>query len=167
MLNWVAMGGMFRHNHMHSPKLSESSSAALEEAYGKLRASRLVAWRKQQSVVRVDAPTDIAAARRLGYRAKQGFVIVRVKVARGGRRKRRPRSGRRQKHLGVVLFTPSKSRRLIAEERAARGHPNLEVLGSYPVAEDGTRRWFEVVMVDPDNPQVRADHRFSWTSKPV
>jgi len=126
----------------------------------------LVAWRKQRSIVRVEAPTDIASARRLGYRAKQGFVVIRVKVARGGSRKRRPRSGRRQKHLGVVLFTPSKSRRLIAEERAARVHQNLEVLGSYPVAEDGTSRWFEVVMVDPDNPQVRADHRLGWTSKP-
>jgi len=157
---------MFRSVHrMHSPKLSESSSATLKEAYAKLRSSRLVAWRKQQSVVRVEAPTDIASARRLGYRAKEGFVVVRVRVARGGRRKHRPRSGRRQKHLGVVLFTPSKSRRLIAEERAARGHPNLEVLGSYPVAEDGTNRWFEIVMVDPDSPQVRADHRFSWTSK--
>lgn len=147
------------------PKLSESSSVALEEAYGKLRASRLVAWRKQQSVVRVETPTDIATARRLGYKAKEGFVVIRVKVARGGRRKHRPKSGRRQKHLGVVLFTPSKSRRLIAEERAARRHPNLEVLGSYLVAEDGTHRWFEILMVDPDNPQVRADHRFSWTSK--
>jgi len=150
---------------MHAPKLSESSSAALEEAYAGLRASRLIAWRKQQSVVRIEHPTDIAAARRLGYKAKQGFVVVRVKITRGGRRKARPKSGRRQKHLGVVLYTPSKSRRLIAEERAARKHPNLEVLGSYPIAEDGTRRWFEILMVDPDNPQVRADPRFIWTSK--
>jgi large subunit ribosomal protein L15e len=149
---------------MHAPKLSEASTAALEEARHRARAGRLVAWRKQQAVVRVERPTDIAAARRLGYRAKQGFVLVRVKVARGGRRKPRPRSGRRQRHLGVVLYTPSKSRRLIAEERAARKHPNLEVLGSYPVAEDGTHRWFEIVMVDPDNPQVKSDPRTSWTS---
>lgn len=125
----------------------------------------MMAWRKERAIVRVERPTDLATARRLGYKAKQGFVVVRVRVTRGGRRKSRPTSGRRQKHLGVVLYTPSKSRRLIAEERAARQYPNLEVLGSYAVAEDGTRRWFEIAMVDPDNPQVRADPRYGWAAK--
>jgi len=39
--------------------------------------------------------------------------------------------------------------RLIAEERAARRFPNLEVLNSYWIWEDGRFKWFEVVMVDP------------------
>ena len=39
--------------------------------------------------------------------------------------------------------------RLIAEERAARKFPNLEVLNSYWIWEDGRFKWFEVIMVDP------------------
>ncbi|RLG66948.1 50S ribosomal protein L15e, partial [archaeon] len=81
---------------------------------------------------------------------------------KGGRRKPRPRSGRRQKHLGVVKYTPAKSRRLIAEERAARKYPNLEVLGSYMVGEDGQHEWYEVIMVDPDHPRIKSDNRFEW-----
>ena len=150
---------------MRMPNLSESSLVALEEAREKLRIGRLMAWRRQQSTVRIRRPTNISAARRFGYKAKQGFVVVRVRVARGGRRKIRPRSGRRQKHLGVVLFTPSKSRRLIAEERAARKYPNLEVLGSYCSGEDGTNKWFEVIMVDPDSPQIRADRDMRWLTE--
>jgi large subunit ribosomal protein L15e len=38
--------------------------------------------------------------------------------------------------------------KLIAEERAARRFPNLEVLNSYWVWEDGVHKWFEVLMVD-------------------
>ncbi|MBO3802790.1 MAG: 50S ribosomal protein L15e [Candidatus Brockarchaeota archaeon] len=150
---------------MRLPDLSESSLAKLDEAREKVRIGRLIAWRKQRSAVRVERPTNASAARRLGYKAKQGFVVVRVRVARGGRRKPRPRSGRRQKHLGVVLFTPSKSRRLIAEERAARKYPNLEVLGSYCAGEDGTSKWFEVIMADPDNPRIKADPSLEWLSK--
>jgi large subunit ribosomal protein L15e len=150
---------------MRVPNLSESSLQALKEVQEKERSKKLITWRKQQTVVRIEKPTNITAARRLGYKAKQGFVVVRVRVARGGRRKIRPRSGRRPKHLGVVLFTPSKSRRLIAEERAAREYANLEVLGSYCVGEDGTSKWYEVIMVDPDHPQIKADPNLRWLTK--
>ena len=45
-------------------------------------------------------------------------------------------------------YKPAKSLRLIAEERAARKYPNLEVLNSYWVWEDGRSKWFEVILVD-------------------
>lgn len=109
---------------------------------------RVVLWRREPTVVRIDKPTRIDRARRLGYKDKPGYVVVRVKVRRGGLRKPRPRSGRRQKRLGVVKFKPAKSLKLIAEERAARKFPNLEVLNSYWVWEDGRYKWFEVIMVD-------------------
>ena len=38
--------------------------------------------------------------------------------------------------------------RLIAEERAARKFPNLEILNSYWMWEDGRFKWFEIIMVD-------------------
>jgi len=50
--------------------------------------------------------------------------------------------------MGVVKYKTAKSTRLIAEERAARRFPNLEVLNSYPVWQDGRHKWFEVIMVD-------------------
>jgi large subunit ribosomal protein L15e len=109
---------------------------------------RMILWRKQPSIVRIDKPTRIDRARRLGYKDKPGYIVVRVRVRRGGLSKPRPRSGRRQKRMGVRKYKPAKSLRLIAEERAARKFPNLEVLNSYWVWEDGRYKWFEVIMVD-------------------
>src|SRR4030043_493968 len=85
-----------------------------------LNRQRLVQWRKQPSTLRIEHPTRLDKARKLGYKAKQGFVMARTKVRRGGLRKIRPRSGRRPKRLGVNKFKPAKSLRLIAEDRTAK-----------------------------------------------
>jgi len=128
---------------------------------------RLILWRRQPAVVRIPKPTRVDRARSLGYRAKQGFVVVRVRVRKGGRRKGRPRSGRKPAGLGVLKLTPGKSIRWIAEERAARKFPNLEVLNSYYVAEDGRYYWYEVILVDPHHPAVKADPKINWICRPV
>jgi len=127
-----------------------------------LMRQRLIEWRKQPTVVRVEKPTRLDRARKLGYKAKQGFVIVRVRVRRGGLRKQRPRSGRRPKRMGVSKYKPAKSLRLIAEERAARKFPNMEVLNSYWVGEDGRFKWFEVIMVDRAHPAIKSDKDINW-----
>ncbi|RLI08330.1 50S ribosomal protein L15e [Candidatus Bathyarchaeota archaeon] len=129
-----------------------------------LMRERVIRWRRQPSIVRIEKPTRLDRARRLGYKAKKGFVVVRVRVRRGGRRKPRPRMGRRQKRMGVSKYTPAKSLKLIAEERAARRYPNLEVLNSYWVWEDGTSKWFEVIFVDPHHPSIRSDKNVGWIS---
>jgi len=123
---------------------------------------RLIEWRKQPAITRIEKPTRLDRARKLGYKAKQGFVMARVKVRRGGLRKKRPKAGRRQKRMGVKKFKPAKSLRLIAEERTARKFPNLEVLNSYWVGEDGRSKWFEVIMVDPHHPVIKADENANW-----
>ncbi|MGD2066066.1 MAG: 50S ribosomal protein L15e [Candidatus Bathyarchaeota archaeon] len=110
---------------------------------------RAITWRKQHSIVRIERPTRLDRARNLGYKAKQGIVLARVRVRRSGFRKTRPTGGRRQKRLGVNKIKLSKNMRMIAEERAARKFPNLEVLNSYWVWEDGRFKWYEVIMVDP------------------
>jgi large subunit ribosomal protein L15e len=117
----------------------------------------LVKWRKQPSVIRVTKPTRIDKARRLGYKAKPGFIVVRVRIRKGGARKARPRSGRRPKAMGVTKYTRAKSLRKIAQERAARKYVNLTPLNSYFVWEDGKHAWFEVLMVDPNHPTVKSD----------
>ena len=120
-----------------------------ESSYVKeLMQERVILWRRQPAVSRVEKPTRLDRARRLGYKEKAGYVIARVRVRTGGLRKQRPRAGRRQKRMGVAKYKPAKSIRLIAEERAARRFPNLEVLNSYWVWQDGRHKWYEVVLVD-------------------
>lgn len=128
---------------------------------------RVIDWRRQPTIIRVEKPTRLDRARKLGYKAKQGFVIARVRVRRGGLKRTRPKAGRRQKRMGVKKYKPAKSLRLIAEERAARKFPNLEVLNSYWVWEDGRNKWFEVVMVDPSHPVIRSDKDVGWICEDV
>ena len=131
-----------------------------------LMRQRLIQWRKQHTVERIERPTRLDRARKLGYKAKQGFVMARTKVRRGNMRKLRPRSGRRPKRMGVKKFKPAKSLRLIAEERTARKFPNLEVLNSYWVGEDGRSKWFEVILVDPHSPSIVNDNDINWITEP-
>ena len=124
---------------------------------------KLTAWRKEGAIVRLDKPTRIDRARALGYREKQGFVVVRVRIRKGGRRRQAyGRGGRKPKKAGIVTFTPKKSHQLIAEERAARKYPNLEVLNSYWVGDDGTYKYFEVILVDPNHPAIKNDKKINW-----
>ncbi len=131
-----------------------------------LMRQRLIEWRRQPSVVRVESPTRLDRARELGYKAKPGFVIARVRVRKGGQRKPRPDSGRRPKRMGVYGYAPAKSIRLIAEERAARKFPGLEVLNSYYVGEDGRYKWYEVILVDPHHPAICSDPEIKWICEP-
>jgi large subunit ribosomal protein L15e len=111
-----------------------------------------VKWRREPTVHRVEHPTRLERARALGYKAKQGYVVVRVRIRKGGARKPRPRSGRRQKALGVTRYTRAMSLKNIAEQKAKKKFPNLRVLNSYYVWEDGMNHWFETILRDPDNP---------------
>jgi len=129
--------------------------------------SRLQKWRLEGTVVRVEHPTRIDRARTLGYKAKQGILIARVKVHRGGRRKSRYVRGRRTAHMGMRHKTPAKSLKRIAEERASRKFPNMEALNSYWVGEDGKNRWYEVILIDGHHPAIRADPHLSWIKNPV
>jgi large subunit ribosomal protein L15e len=123
---------------------------------------RAIVWRREPSTVRIDKPTRLDRARSLGYKAKHGVIVVRTRVRRGGRRKIRPVLGRRQKRMGVKKFTPAKSKQLIAEERAARKYPNLEVLNSYWVWQDGRYKWYEIILIDPNHPSIKSDKDLGW-----
>ena len=129
--------------------------------------SRLIVWRKQGSIVKLERPTRLGRARELGYKAKQGYVVARVKTGRGPREKPRPRMGRKPRSMGVTKYTPQKSRRWIAEERAGRKFPNLRVLNSYWVGADHKWVWYEVIMVDPNHPVIYNDPNISWICDPT
>ena len=122
--------------------MAESFQRTLGEEGAALRHERLLHWRREATVTRIEHPTRLDRARAVGFRAKGGYVVVRVRVRRGGQRKRAIIAGRRPKHKGILRMTLAKSLRRIAEERAQKHYPNLEVLNSYWVGEDGKQRFF-------------------------
>lgn len=127
-----------------------------------LMRSRMREWRRGPVIARVERPTKLARARALGYKAKQGIIIARTRVRKGGRRKVRPWRGRRPKRMGVKKLVPKKSIQLIAEERVARKYPNLEVLNSYHLISGGTHEYFEIIMLDPHHPAIQSDPQLRW-----
>jgi len=147
--------------------MSRSFRTTLGEEGQALRHERLLTWRRDHTVTRLERPTRLDRARAVGWRAKNGFVLVRVRVRRGGQRKRAIIAGRRPKRKGILRMTLRKSLRRIAEERAQKHYPNLEVLNSYWVGEDGKQKFFEVVLVDPVHPEILADPKIAWISAPA
>lgn len=127
-----------------------------------LRWERLQVWRREGSVTRVRRPTRIDRARSLGYKAKQGIVVARVRVRRGSLRKSRYIRGRRTQRMGKNKIVAGKSLQRIAEERASRKYPNMEVLNSYWVGEDGKLKWYEIILVDPSHPSIKNDKDLNW-----
>jgi large subunit ribosomal protein L15e len=119
--------------------------------------SKTISWRKEPSIHRIPRPSRLDRARKLGYKAKQGIVVVRARVGRGGMRKQRPVAGRRPKHLGVVRIKQGISMRKVAERRVREKFPNMEVVGSYYLHKDGMYQWYEVVLADPMHNSISKD----------
>lgn len=138
---------------------------APRENLGQLWQQRILEWKGQEVTVRVDAPTRIDKARSLGYKAKQGYVLVRQRVDRGGRQRPQIRKGRKSRHFGRRKDL-NMSYQSVAEQRAVKKYPNCEVLSSYHVGDDGQYFWYEVILIDKAHPQILADHRISWISTP-
>lgn len=127
---------------------------------------KLIEWRKEPSIVRVENPTRLDRARSLGYKAKHGFIIVRIKLLRGGRQRELFKKGRRSKRRGRKKIV-GKSYQLIAEERVAKKFKNMEVLNSYPLVKDGRYVWFEIILVDPMHPRIQKDKNINWITRPA
>ncbi len=122
---------------------------------------RISKWRKQPVVKRVTRPTRADRARSLGYKAKQGFVIARTRIKKGGRRRPTLMGGRKPRTMGL-FYTPVMNKKAIAEKRVARKFPNLEALNSYLVGEDGKYKYYEVILVDKDHPSIKKDKERNW-----
>jgi len=118
---------------------------------------RAIIWRKEDAVTRVDKPSRLLRAKRLGYKAKQGIIVVRMRVGTGGMRRQRPRGGRRPKHLGVTRIKADDSMKKVAERRVLERYPNMKLLGSYFLYKDGKHYWYEVIIADPAHPSIAKD----------
>lgn len=124
---------------------------------------RMIKLRTEPRFNRINKPSRLDRARELGYKAKKGFILVRARIERGGRK--RPlygRGGRKPSKSGLTKYTPKKSLQRITEQRVQKKYPNLEVLGSYYLCEDGISKWFEVILVDPNNSEIKKDKNIKW-----
>ncbi len=128
---------------------------------GKAYREKLIDWRKSNVVVRLDKPTRLDRARALGYKAKVGFVIARIRIRRGGRKRPKPKGGRRSKRQ-TIRKTLKMNYRWVAEQRCQKKFPNLEVLNSYWIGKDGINYFYEVILVDPSRPEIKKDKNIKW-----
>jgi len=135
-------------------KMWKDNSAELRE--------KAVLWRKQNAMIRIAKPSRISRARRLGYKAKQGYIIVRYRIGKGSSKRETPSGGRKPVRVGKMKITPGKSLKRIAEERASKKYPNMEILNSYYVGETGKYKWYEVILVDRAHPVIKSDKKISW-----
>jgi len=130
--------------------------AAWKKPDKKVLRERMIEWRKGNTVVKVDKPLRLDRARSLGYKAKKGIVVVRIRLKRGGHKRTRPNKARRTKRLHI-----RKNLRLnykeIAEMRVARKYTNMEVLNSYLIGKDGIHYFYEVILVDRVAPEIKND----------
>ena len=132
---------------------------------------RLRTWEYRQlpAIHRCTRPSRPEKARKLGYKAKQGFVVYRARVRRGGR-KRPVRKGivhGKPKSQGVVGLKNQVNLRAIAEQRVGKKLRALRVLNSYWVGQDATYKFYEVILVDPAHRAIRRDPKINWICRPV
>ncbi len=121
--------------------------------------SKIAEWSGDQTVARIEKPSNIPRARELGYKAKEGILVVRVKVVKGKRKRPKADGGRKPSKAGR-FYARAKSLQSIAEERAARKFTNCEVINSYSVGQSGTHSFYEVILADRQNPALRKDKEY-------
>src|SRR3989344_3438973 len=103
----------------------------------------MITWRTENAVTKIEKPTRLDKARMLGYKAKKG---------------------RRSKRMTVSKVLKM-NYRWVAEQRAQKKFPNLEVLNSYYLAQDGKHYFFEVILVDPAQPEIKSDQVINWITE--
>ena len=129
-----------------------------------LRRIRCWELRHLPRIHRVPQPTNPERARRLGYKTKAGYVIYSVRIHRGNR-KVSARKGivhRKPANQGIHKIKRRRSLQSIAEQRVGKHCGGLRVLNSYFIGQDSTYRFFEVILVDPHNAQIRNDPKINW-----
>ena len=131
----------------------------------KILRERMIEWRKSEVFTKVEKPLRIDRARGLGYKAKKGFVVIRVRIKRGGHKRQRPNKGRRSKRLHIRKNLKM-NYKWISEQRVEKKFKNLVVLNSYLIGKDGQHYFYEVICVDPQMPEIKNDSTINWICKP-
>ncbi len=127
---------------------------------------KLIDFRKQkQSIVRIEKPSNLPRARNLGYKAKRGVFLARIRIRKGTGTFSRPVKGRRPKRMGTKKLSRNISIKTIAEKRVGKKFPNAEVLNSYYVGEDGKNKYYEVILVERKNPHAESNKNLAQITK--
>ena len=126
---------------------------------------RMIGWRKSGVFTRVDKPLRLDRARALGYKDKKGFVMIRVKIERGGHKRSRPNKGRRSKRMHTRKNL-GMDYKWIAEQRVEKKYKNLVVLNSYKIGKDGINYFYEIICVDPQRAEIKNDRTINWICRP-
>jgi large subunit ribosomal protein L15e len=132
--------------------IKETLQKEYKSADGRYK-NKIRTWGKEGAIVKVEYPSNLDRARRVGYRAKQGYAIVRIRIGKGRRTRKKSMGGRKPRH-NYKFVQPGQSHQQIAEQRVNREYKNMEVLNSYWVGEDGVSKYFEVVLADPSRKTV-------------
>ncbi len=127
---------------------------------------KYIIWRRENVVTRIEHPTRPDRARSLGYKAKQGVIVVRTRLKKGGRTRSVAARGRKPSKAGMRKYSAKKSKQQMAEERVAKKFPNLEVLNSYWVGDDGVQEFYEVILADSKSPSILKDKDLNWICDP-
>ena len=132
---------------------------------------RVRCWEYRQLPVihRASRPSRPDKARNLGYKSKQGFVIYRVRVRRGSRKKQVSKGINygKPRNCGINQHKWRRNLRSKAEERVGRACGGLRLLNSYWIAQDSLYKYYECIMVDPMHKCIRSDPRINWLCNPV
>ena len=123
---------------------------------------RMIEWRASNAIEKVEKPLRLDRARALGYKAKKGIIVLRVRVKRGGRTRKRAGVKGRKTRKQTNRKTLKMNYQWVAEIRAARKYRNLEVLNSYKIGKDGKYYFYEIIMVDPSKPEIKSDRTLRW-----
>ena len=127
---------------------------------------RMRAWEFRQlpAIHRCGRPSRPDKARRLGYRRKQGYCIYRVRVRRGGRKRRVAKGISYGKPVvaGINHLKSNVNLRSLAEQRVGKKVGGLDLLNSYWAAQDATYKYYECIMVDIAHAAIRNDPRINW-----
>jgi len=158
-------------------KLNMGAFKYVEELYKKKQSDvlrfilRVRCWElRQLSVVhRASHSSRPDKARRMGYKAKQGYVIYRIRIRRGGRKRpvvKGQTYGKPAGH-GVNQLKNARNHQAIAENRVGKICGNLRVLNSYWINQDSSYKYYEVILVDPSHNAIRRDPRINWICRAV
>lgn len=143
----------------------ERSRTGEDRRLWKAHKERIQDWRREPTITKLEKPTNPVRAKELGYKAKKGFSLARVTETRGSGLHRRPKKGRRPKRMGTTKKKRGKSLQVQAEEKASSKFANLVVMNSYLVGEDGNKKFYEVIMADPEHPNVKKDKEANWVNQ--
>jgi large subunit ribosomal protein L15e len=121
-------------------------------------------YRQLPMIHRCTRPSRLDKARRLGYKRTQGYVIYRIRIRRGGR-KRNVRKGKvfgKPRNHGIRKLKKTQTHKALAEMRVGRKCANLRVLSSYWVGQDASYKFYEVILVDPEHNAIRRNPQINW-----